>query len=246
MTETNPFGGIRTYGGYWGLWWLTAAVVLLQAGATVLVVLAERRWGLEFTALEGMVPVYLVTGLAAWAVLARMGVEWRPALAGWRRGFRSDAPKALKYFGGYLLVVAAIVAVIMAGWLLLGGEKVWHAMEPVTGKAAREGAALQAAAAASRLRLAAAFVSACVLAPLVEEVFFRRLFYTTLRRRNGFAVSAFWSGLFFALFHGAAAPLMLPVGFYFCWVYERERRLPVNIMLHSLVNLAMLFNRMIA
>lgn len=130
-------------------------------------------------------------------------------------------------------------------WWLLGEQGVKEAMAPINASTEKESVMLKQAAAVSPLRVLFSVFSACVLAPLAEELYFRRIFYTTVRARNGFWFSAFWSGLFFALFHGAAAPLLLPVGIYFCWVYERERRLPVNIMLHSMVNVVMIGNRML-
>ena len=245
MEEKNPFEGIKTYDGYGRLWGLTAAIVLLHFAVMVPVVLVEKYTGLKFSSLEGMLPVFLAVGVVSALVMAGMGVSWRDALADWRRNFREDTLKALKYFGGYALVALCIAAVLFAAWRLLGDGGMEQLLQPVTDRASREGAALQAAASVSYFRLSLSVISACVLAPVAEELFFRRIFYTTVRLRNGFWFSAFWSGLFFAACHGAAAPILLPVGVYFCWVYERERRLPVNIMLHSLVNAAMLAVRML-
>lgn len=245
MEEKNPFEGIRTYDNYGRLWALTAVIVLLHFAVMVPVVLLEKYSRLRFTSLEGMIPVFLAVGAVSAAVLSGIGVSWRDAAADWRRNLPADALKALKYFGGYLLVVLGVMAGLMAAWWLLGTGGWENLMRPVTSRAAAEGAGLKAAAAVSYLRMAPAVLSACVLAPVVEELFFRRIFFTTVRRRNGFWFSAFWSGLFFAVCHGAAAPILLPVGVYFCWVYERERRLPVNIMLHALVNVTMMYNRML-
>ena len=73
---------------------------------------------------------------------------------------------------------------------------------------------------------------------VAEELLFRRILFAALRARKGFWASALISGLAFALFHGKTALLVFPVGVYLCWVYERERRLPVNILLHGLINLS--------
>lgn len=246
METKSPFEGIKTYDRYRSLWALTAAVVLLQAAVTVAAVLLELRSGVRFTSLETMIPAFLATAWLSAYVLTRMGVSWRGALADWRARFIDDALKSLKYFGGYALIVVCITAVLMLVWWLFGDSGMQKIVQPVADKASKESLELQAAAALSRWRLPLSAFSACVLAPVAEELFFRRIFYTAVRARNGFWFSAFWSGLFFALFHGAAAPVLLPVGIYFCWVYERERRLPVSIMLHAMVNVTMVFNRMIA
>lgn len=235
MQDKNPFNATLTYGHYGRLWALTAAVVLLQAGASALGLAAGRRWDFELNSFEAYIPALLATGLASAAVLRGLGVSWRPALADWTRNFPRDAVLAVKYFGGYVLVGLTLAAALLAlAWF--GGDWARTAMTPISENSAAETAMLNGAASASWLRALPALLAAFVLGPLIEELFFRRIFYTAVRSRSGFWPSALLSGLVFALFHGAAAPVILPVGVYFCWVYERERRLPVNIMLHALVN----------
>ena len=80
-------------------------------------------------------------------------------------------------------------------------------------------------------------LSFCVLAPAGEELLFRRIIYTTLRKKMSFLRALFISSVFFAVTHGAAAPLVFPASLLLGYVYEKKRRLPVNIMLHALINL---------
>lgn len=239
MDAKSPFEGIKIFDNYRRLWGLTAVLALLHFPVVLLVVLVEKGFYLDFNSIESMIPVQVAIGLAALSVLSDLGVDWRAALADWRRNFAADALKGFKYFGGYLLVLGSIVAVLFSAYLLFGEQAVESAAQPMIARGAKEAAMFQTAA-ASPLRLLLAVLGACVLAPVVEELFFRRIFYTAVRARNGFWFSAFWSGLFFALGHGWSAPALLPVGIYFCWVYERERRLPVNIIMHSLVNILMI------
>lgn len=243
METKSPFEGIKTYDKYWKLWALTAGLVLLHFPVALLIIFVERWLYLDFTAIESNIPMQAAIGLAALSVLSDLGVSWRDALADWRRSLLPDALKGLKYFGGYLLVLGGVVAVAMVAYLAFGETAVESAVQPMLSKGTQEGAMLRTAA-ASPLRMIVSVFGVCVVAPVVEEVFFRRIFYTTVRARHGFWFSAFWSGLFFALAHGAAAPAILPVGMFFCWVYERERRLPVNIILHSLVNVLMIAVRL--
>lgn len=243
MDAKSPFEGIKTYDKYWKLWALTGGLVLLHFPVALLLIFVERWLYLDFTAIESNIPMQAAIGLAALSVLSDLGVDWRTALADWRAKFLPDFGKALKYFGGYLLVMAAVVAVAMAAYLAFGETAVESAIQPMLSKGTEEGAMLRTAA-ASPLRMLVSVFGVCVVAPVVEELFFRRIFYTTVRARHGFWFSAFWSGFFFALAHGAAAPALLPVGMYFCWVYERQRRLPVNILLHSLVNVLMIAVRL--
>ena len=88
-----------------------------------------------------------------------------------------------------------------------------------------------------------------VLAPIVEEFFFRGFIYRTLRnglvRRlglaGGIAVAAVLDGVLFGFVHGTNTPItILPVlavlGAAFCLVYERTGSLFAVIALHATVN----------
>jgi hypothetical protein len=130
-------------------------------------------------------------------------------------------------------------AVLLAAYYLFG-NRAEAVMKPLSDANGVENGLLKGITQGSVPRLLLVLFSACVLTPVVEEVFFRRIVFVTLRLRKGFWFSAFWSSLLFSLFHGLAAPVILPVGLYLCWVYERERRLPVNIFLHAFVNLSMI------
>jgi membrane protease YdiL (CAAX protease family) len=239
MEEKNPFDGIKTCANYTHLWQFTAFVILLQIIISTLVALAEKRSGLSFSPFEAMIPALLATGLVSWRLLHRAGVPWLGVLSGWRRGAVRDLKKASLYFGGYALVLCFIFGALVGAYYLLGSG-LGTVLKPLSDQNGAENVLLKGIAEFSRPRLLLVLFSACVLAPVVEEIFFRRIVYVALRLKKGFWFSALWSSLLFSLFHGIAAPVILPVGLYFCWVYERERRLPVNIILHSLVNLSMI------
>ena len=245
MAAENPFSGAAACRDYDRLLAFSAFIVFIHAVLSALPALAEELLGLRFTPLESIAPAMLGTAAASAALLTRLGACWRAALSDWREKFVDDLLKALKYFGGYVVLASAIALLLALLWLLLGDHDMRAVMEPVAAPAAREGVILRKAAAVSAWRLLPSLLTACALAPLAEELFFRRILFVSLRAARGFWFSAGCSAVFFALFHGAAAPLLLPVGFYFCWVYEKERRLPVNVMMHSMVNLVMLGNRLL-
>lgn len=232
MESKNPFEGIKTYDSYTHLWQLTGFVFVLQILAAGLTYLGGHLFGFQLKALEAFLPATLVSIYVCWAALETVGVDWRAALADWNAKARSDAFKSLKYLGGYLLVVGAMVALAMALFYGFGLD------ESVLDAAPDRLEAGVAEALFSPLRFTLMLLVMCVLAPIEEELLFRRVMFTTFRRKHGFWASAMASGLLFALFHGRNALFVFPVGVYLCWVYERERRLPVNIMLHGLVNLA--------
>lgn len=239
MDEKNPFAGINACASYAQLWLFAAFVVLLQVGISTAVAMAEKRSGSSFSSYEAMIPALLATGFVSWTLLKRAGADWRGALADWRAHAARDLKKAAGYFGGYALVLCCIFGALYAAYYLLGAG-ITDVMRPLSVKNGAENTQLHGIAMFFRLRLLAVLFSACALAPVVEEVFFRRIVFVTLRLRKGFWFGAFWSSLLFSLFHGIAAPIILPVGLYFCWVYERERRLSVNILLHAFVNLSMI------
>jgi membrane protease YdiL (CAAX protease family) len=79
------------------------------------------------------------------------------------------------------------------------------------------------------------FAGVCVLTPLIEEVFYRRLLYSEFRKYYGLLISITVSALVFGVFH----PNMLVAaidGAFLCYVYEKERDIQVNVTLHAFLN----------
>jgi membrane protease YdiL (CAAX protease family) len=94
-----------------------------------------------------------------------------------------------------------------------------------------------------------AAVEACLVAPIVEESFFRGFIFRgllghtlhlgggdhSLRLRIGFWAAAALSGLLFAVFHGELG-LLVPftgVGILFAWIFRRTGSLWPNILAHA-------------
>ena len=83
-----------------------------------------------------------------------------------------------------------------------------------------------------------------LVAPVVEELFFRGFFYRALRSRFSIMVAATADGLLFGVIHynfeGAEALLLLPplalLGFIYCLVYERTGSLYPVIAMHAFNN----------
>jgi membrane protease YdiL (CAAX protease family) len=234
MQEKNPFEGIRTYDRYSSVWKLTAFILFVQVLMFVLVEVAGNLSGFKFDTYEAAIPVFIVTAYVSWKVLAGLGVSWRAAWTDWQANARADLLKAFKYYAGYAGLILAMILALGSAYYFWG-DALAALMKPVAASSAEQELSMKTQS-VSAIRFFLLLLSACAVAPVVEEVFFRRIVYTTLRVKRGFWFSAFWSGLLFALFHGGAAPVTFPVGIYLCWVYERERRLPVNIMLHAMIN----------
>jgi membrane protease YdiL (CAAX protease family) len=80
--------------------------------------------------------------------------------------------------------------------------------------------------------------AAVVLAPLVEELLFRGVFYTFLKQR-GFPRLAVWgTSILFGIIHfnlGALIPL-IGLALVWTWLYERTRNLLAPITAHVMFN----------
>jgi membrane protease YdiL (CAAX protease family) len=86
------------------------------------------------------------------------------------------------------------------------------------------------------------FVSAVVLAPLVEETIFRAMLYTELEKRAGRLVGYVGNSLIFAAIHGTAAllPLYFAYGLVLTYAFKKGG-IAASMALHGLNNLIALF-----
>jgi hypothetical protein len=77
-----------------------------------------------------------------------------------------------------------------------------------------------------------------VVAPIVEELFFRGMLYPVLRRRWSAPVAIVVNGFLFALIH--VIPILLPglffVGIVLAWVRERSGSVIPCMVIHALQN----------
>lgn len=86
-----------------------------------------------------------------------------------------------------------------------------------------------------------AVVAISLIAPIVEEIFFRGLLYRSLRNRFPVAPAALTAGALFGLVHVIAYPLVtLPIkaafGVIACLLYERTGSILPGIALHSFID----------
>ena len=79
----------------------------------------------------------------------------------------------------------------------------------------------------------------CILAPVIEEIFFRRFLFVALRKRMNFALALFASSAFFMAVHPNIAQGAIG-GIYLGYVYEKGKSLPANILIHSITNLTVI------
>lgn len=81
-------------------------------------------------------------------------------------------------------------------------------------------------------------ISACIIAPIGEECFFRGFLYNVLKRNGGIVAAALCSSLFFGAIHCALVQLIALIffGLIQCYLYERFRTLWVPMAFHAVFN----------
>lgn len=192
---------------------------------------------------------FLLTGLANTAVLAvlwaraeRAGIPVVSILRGWNESANSLICRAARYWGIYLLLMPAFFCVVYAGVSL--AQHFGWITETMIGRYG-DIVAGRSTSAESTLILGPAgilwfHVGACIAAPVFEETLFRRILYVWCRQRMPFGTSLAINAVVFGLVHGATAVQTGVVGILLCIAYERERSLPVNILLHSFINITVM------
>ncbi|MBO9131421.1 CPBP family intramembrane glutamic endopeptidase [Bacillus sp. 165] len=77
-----------------------------------------------------------------------------------------------------------------------------------------------------------------VLAPILEEIVFRKILFGTLYKRTNFFIAAILSSLIFAAVHFDFTHLLIytSMGFVFAYLYVKTKRIIVPIMAHVMMN----------
>lgn len=77
-----------------------------------------------------------------------------------------------------------------------------------------------------------------IIAPILEEIVFRKIIFGSIYKRTNFFIAAFASGLLFAVVHGDFYHLLtyLAMGFVFAFLYVQTKRIIVPIIAHALMN----------
>ncbi|MCT6925092.1 CPBP family intramembrane glutamic endopeptidase [Metasolibacillus sp.] len=81
-------------------------------------------------------------------------------------------------------------------------------------------------------------VSSVILAPILEELIFRRVIFGSLIQKQNFWVSAFISALLFGIVHMELTHIILytSMGLIFSFLYYKTKRLMTSIIAHMLLN----------
>lgn len=84
------------------------------------------------------------------------------------------------------------------------------------------------------------FLTGCVVAPFVEELFFRGLFYSWLRERLPALACIVFSSIAFAGLHGFFSPVQLTGGLVFACLFEWRRNIWAPYIVHAAANFGIL------
>lgn len=77
-----------------------------------------------------------------------------------------------------------------------------------------------------------------IIAPILEEIIFRKIIFTKLYHRTNFFIAALLSSVIFGIIHGEPEHLLIygSMGFVFAYLYVRTRRIIVPIIVHMTLN----------
>lgn len=79
-----------------------------------------------------------------------------------------------------------------------------------------------------------------IIAPILEELIFRKIIFGSLYKRMNFIFAAFISSLIFGIIHQEPEHILIysSMGFVFAYLYVRTKRIIVPIIVHILLNSA--------
>lgn len=184
----------------------------------------------DFDATLGLVLGMLLLQAAVLLVAVHLVVV-RGRGIGWREIGLRPAPRGW-YIGAPAIALIAVPTVALVNLLVQ-----WLAGAPFLNPQLE----ILAPAGFSWHALAGMLVAAAIVAPVAEEVVFRGLLYSWLRRYLGVAASVALNALVFAFAHGVAVliPALLVNGTILAFIYERSRSLWPSIIAHGMFNAMM-------
>lgn len=221
--------------------WITSGVVLLASFG-----LYEHLTGIPIETMQRSLTVYLIQGsiflISAFLALSIIGISCKSFFAEATRNINADIKTAVKYFSAYAVVAAAIILLIsLAGVVLMkSGSITLDSLSSSTPNPARLAERAYLLSLINYpLKLFIYLFAISIIIPIEEEIFFRRLLFTSLRRKISFAYSLLISSAIFGIVHpGNGFGSALINGLFLGWVFERTQNIYVNILIHGLINIS--------
>lgn len=204
------------------LLWGVAVAAALLLGSQLVLALLIRTTIITMGPLTSL--VLLSTGEAL--LLLPLAILLRRGGIGWRGlGFRAiDLRRAVVLYGQAMLIGYGLTIAWGLVLMRFGQRAQENILPTLFGE--------------TPLALVAALVPVSIVAPLVEEAFFRGFLFTGLRQQWGSAVAMAGSAIVFAVVHlnPLAFPVLLGLGVILAWLFHRSGSLWPGIALHATIN----------
>lgn len=182
----------------------------------------------EFTPLYTKIASSILLVFISISLLIRHGVIFSERLAEYKRNAGRDLVASL------IIAGAGVLLAILMGHFGLSG-RVYSVNSSVLGNlfVGPDGGISQAG-------LILVALSYCLLVPVMEELFFRRLLYVALRKKFSLFRSLLINSMLFGLIHPEAVFFSVLFALAQCLAYERYGRVSINIMSHIAFNSAII------
>ncbi len=180
-----------------------------------------------------------ILGLCLLYLAHTLGINIYAVVQDWWKDRAEHLKVVFKYFLFYIGLIVLVVGLILIVVVLLdkaGAISLSKSMGFFEDTTPDTMGLLKGVMAKSTPQFMLSLFKMCIVAPIIEEVFFRRFLFVALRKKMNFAPSLVISSFLFAVLHPGLLQGALG-GFYLGYVYEKSKSLPANILLHSLVNL---------
>ncbi len=205
-------------------WWAMGMGVLLWGailfGVALLAVATDVDRALLLSLVLGFGELFLLIPIW-WFTVRKYGAEWKTL------GFRPFGASALG-IGCGMLIGAYIFTILYAAVIVnLFEQEVGTDVSELTEDISSPG-----------MVLTALIIGSVIVAPLVEETFFRGFLFTAFRRRYGWKKGALISAGLFSIVHlnPVAIPSLFLLGFAFAYLFHRTGSLWPPMIMHAIWN----------
>lgn len=165
--------------------------------------------------------------IAAFLILGVYFIALRPKKLSWNEvGIKSFSPKDWK-----IIVIFSVILMVGAVLILVLTSFIGNTLENSKTESMQQNETF--------FSFLIAFISAAVISPIYEEIFYRGFLYRWLRSRIGFSGAILLSSIIFTAIHIPTYNTM-PVNFFsgiiFALAYERTNSIWPSVIIHGLTN----------
>ncbi|MEK3979776.1 type II CAAX endopeptidase family protein [Psychrobacillus sp. FSL K6-2836] len=212
---------------YWS--WKELVLLLLITFLFVPIVMENLLQEALYVLFEDSLYAGTLTGLFM-AIIFTVGVSviaLRPHNLSWRavgfNNFQTSYWKSIVFWTGFLIVISLVIVILME---LLGGTT-----ENTKTESLQNNMGIWS--------IIIAFVSAAIISPVYEEIFYRGFLYRWFRVKWGVQAGILLSSFVFTLVHIPtynALPINFLSGAIFSWTYEKTKSIYPGMIIHAVFN----------